>query len=40
LEFRLGDSHLKAFAEARYSRMFTTHGNDMTYVPVTFGVRW
>jgi opacity protein-like surface antigen len=40
LEFRLGDSHLKLFGEARYSRMFTTHGTDLTFVPVTFGLRW
>ena len=40
LEFRLGESHLKAFGEARYSRMFTTHGTDLTFVPVTFGLRW
>jgi opacity protein-like surface antigen len=40
IEFRLGESHLKAFGEARYSRMFTTHGDDMTFVPVTFGLRW
>jgi opacity protein-like surface antigen len=40
LEFPLGDSHLKVFGEARYSRMFTTHGADLTFVPVTFGLRW
>ena len=40
LEFRLGDSHMKVFGEARYSRMFTTHGTDLTFVPVTFGLRW
>lgn len=40
LEFRLGASHVKAFGEARYSRMFTTHGADLTFVPVTFGLRW
>ena len=40
LEFRLGESHVKAFGEARYSRMFTTHGTDLTFVPVTFGLRW
>jgi len=40
LEFPLGASHLKAFGEARYSRMFTTHGPDITFVPVTFGLRW
>jgi hypothetical protein len=30
----------RAFAEARYQRMFTTHGEDLTYVPVTFRLRW
>jgi opacity protein-like surface antigen len=40
LEFPLGSSPLKVFGEARYSRMFTTHGNDLTFVPVTFGLRW
>ena len=40
LEARLGQSHVKAFGEARYSRMFTTHGSDLTFVPVTFGLRW
>ena len=40
VEFRLGSSRLKAFGEARYSRMFTTHGTDLTFVPVTFGLRW
>jgi len=40
LEFRLGESHLKAFGEARYSRMFTTHGPDIRFLPVTFGLRW
>lgn len=40
LEFRLGQSNLKLFGEARYSRMFTTHGADLEFVPVTFGVRW
>lgn len=39
-EVRLGESHVKAFGEARYSRMFTTHGTDLTFVPVTFGLRW
>ena len=39
LEFRLG-GHLKAFAEARYNAMFTTHGPNLTYVPVTFGILW
>jgi opacity protein-like surface antigen len=40
LETRLGHNGLKVFGEARYARMFTTHGSDLTYVPVTFGVRW
>lgn len=40
LEIPLGPSHLKAFGEARYSRMFTTHGTDLTFAPVTFGLRW
>lgn len=40
LEFRLPDTRAKLFAEARYQRMFTTHGNDLSYVPVTFGIRW
>lgn len=40
LEMRLGQSQAKVFGEARYSRMFTTHGSDITFVPVTFGVRW
>jgi hypothetical protein len=33
IEFRLGESHVKAFGEARYSRMFTTHGADLSFVP-------
>ena len=40
LEFPFGRSPLKVFGEARYSRMFTTHGEDLTFVPVTFGLRW
>jgi hypothetical protein len=40
LEFRLHDTRVKLFAETRYQRMFTTHGNDLSYVPVTFGIRW
>ncbi|HUK48693.1 MAG TPA: outer membrane beta-barrel protein [Terriglobales bacterium] len=39
-EFRLGSSRLKAFAEARYNSMFTTYGPNLTFVPVTFGLRW
>jgi opacity protein-like surface antigen len=40
LEYRIGDSHLKLFGESRYQRMFTTNGNDLTYIPTTFGLRW
>lgn len=40
VEARLGQSHAKIFGEAHYSRMFTTHGTDITFVPVTFGLRW
>jgi hypothetical protein len=40
VEFRIGHGGLKAFAEARYNQMFTTHGKDLTFVPVTFGIRW
>lgn len=36
----LGDRRAKLFVEARYHRMFTTHGSDFTLVPVTFGVHW
>ena len=35
-----GYRHLKFFAEARYHQMFTAHGRDYTYIPVTFGFRW
>lgn len=40
VEVRVGGSRLKAFGEARYSRMFTTNGSDLIFVPVTFGLRW
>lgn len=30
----------KVFAEARYNEMFTSFGPNLTYVPVTFGLRW
>jgi len=40
LEVRLGESHVKLFSEARYHRMFNSSGNDLTYLPVTFGFRW
>ena len=36
----LGHRRLKLFTEARYHRMFTAHGEDFSFVPVTFGVRW
>ena len=39
LEFSLG-GHFKVFTEARYNEMFTTHGPNLTYVPVSFGFRW
>jgi len=40
LEFRPFYSRVRIFSEARYQRMFTTNGDDITYVPVTFGLRW
>jgi len=40
LEYRVGQRPWKIFGEARYSRMFTTNGGDLTFIPVTFGVRW
>ncbi len=40
LEFRIGESRAKIFAEGRYQRMFTNHGSDFSYLPVTFGVSW
>ncbi|HZR56370.1 MAG TPA: outer membrane beta-barrel protein [Terriglobales bacterium] len=39
-DFRLGQHAVKLFAEARYHRMFTTFGQDFTFVPVTFGLHW
>jgi hypothetical protein len=36
----LGGRRMKIFSEARYQRMFTTRGSDLSYVPVTFGLRW
>jgi hypothetical protein len=39
-DFGIGSSGLKLFAEARYNEMFTTHGTNLSYVPVTFGLRW
>ena len=38
-DFRLS-GRTKVFAEARYNEMFTTHGPNLSYVPVTFGLRW
>jgi hypothetical protein len=40
VEFRLGSRGLHAFAEARYHQMFTAHGPDLTFAPLTFGLRW
>jgi opacity protein-like surface antigen len=40
LEFRLGSGGVRAFAEARYHQMFTSHGPDLTFAPLTFGLRW
>jgi hypothetical protein len=40
LEYRIGDGPWRIFSEARYSRMFTTNGSDLVFIPVTFGVRW
>jgi opacity protein-like surface antigen len=39
IEFRL-NGPLKLFAEARYNEMFTTRGPNLSYLPLTFGVRW
>ena len=39
-EVRLGSSGMKVFAEARYSEMFTSRGPNLSYLPLTFGVRW
>jgi hypothetical protein len=39
MSFKLGSSHVKAFAEARYHHIFTRNvGTDI--IPVTFGFRW
>lgn len=40
LEFGAGHGGLKVFAEARYNEMFTTRGTNLSFVPVTFGIRW
>lgn len=39
LSFRLGSSHVKAFAEARYHYIFTSP-TATTLIPVTIGLRW
>jgi hypothetical protein len=39
LEVPLAQSRLKFFGEARYSCMFA-HGANLTFVPITFGLRW
>jgi len=40
IAFRLGSSHAKVFAEARYHHMFTSGSIDNSFIPVTFGIRW
>jgi opacity protein-like surface antigen len=40
LSFPIGSSRMRFFTEARYHRMFSSAGADLTYVPVTFGIRW
>jgi opacity protein-like surface antigen len=40
LEFKIGQTGLRAFAEARYNEMFTSRGKNLTYTPATFGIRW
>jgi hypothetical protein len=39
LSFKLGQSHVKLFAEARFHHMFTNRV-DTNIVPVTIGLRW
>jgi hypothetical protein len=39
VSFKLGPSHLKAFAEARYHYIFTAP-TATTMIPVTVGLRW
>ncbi len=39
-DISLGQHRAKLFTEARYHRMFTTHSGDISYIPVTFGLRW
>lgn len=40
LDFGLGDHRAKLFVEARYHRMFTSHGADFTEIPVTIGIHF
>lgn len=40
VETRVGERRVKLFGEARYSRMFGINGSDISFVPVTFGIRW
>jgi opacity protein-like surface antigen len=40
LEYRVGNHNWKIFSEARYNQMFTARGPDLSFVPVTLGVRW
>jgi hypothetical protein len=40
VDFRLGQHKASLFAEARYNRMCTTHGQDVTFAPVTFGIHF
>jgi len=37
--YRVGASHLKVFAEARYHHAYPSQ-IDTQVVPVTFGIRW
>jgi len=39
VEFKLGKSNVKMFAEAKYHYMFT-RPTPTTFVPVSFGFRW
>ena len=39
ISFRVGNSRVKVFAEARFHHMFTRR-TDSNLIPVTFGFRW
>ena len=39
LTYRLGDSHVKAFTEARWHYAYFSHFNTKV-IPLTFGLRW